>query len=205
VKDTTLVPAAPFVGLINTKMEEIAATGDGRPSLLIANELDIEERRIYEIRKSDHITFALADRIVCKLSDEVMPWHDGGEFEELYDSVDLARLDLLQPIDRPGPRQAAKDRLYAAWEAAGRNRLNAATSLGISTTPFGRLLKEFLTEDGRSDELSLKASPSHCVNGHDKDVEGRDSSGYCLRCKRAKNLRNNRIARERRAAARAAA
>ncbi len=119
--EKTMLPAAPFIRLVELWIVENEAPGVGkgrRTSVpMAATDLAAEliwpgcvyldrkgrkkshRGRITSFRKQKYVSFDLADHILCRLG-MVEKWHEGEELNKLYREFDLSQLDAVKPIRR---------------------------------------------------------------------------------------------------------
>lgn len=93
------VPAAPFVGLLRDRLEELERPDISAPRQALVEDSGIHERLIYLLLhgKQDNISFDNADKIVTNLVGP-MAWYSRPELYEVYSTVDLAYVDSRWPV-----------------------------------------------------------------------------------------------------------
>lgn len=186
------VPVAPFRQLIKDRIaahdrqsfnhhgfrrEETEALS-GQQS--VAAETGLTERQVYRVlHESETMEFATADKIVTHTVGP-MAWHEDDELREIYESVDLAREDLVNPLDTPAAREQADERILEVWDKY-QSRRHAGAELGLSPASYSRILDPALKRAGRP---LTKTKPGYCKKGlHDMTVVGKAWDGGCRACR----------------------
>lgn len=184
------MPAAPFKRILEKHVREVTPNGhcdDGLSGAkYLAQACGLPERRIWGILNGQKsIAFHVADRIVTNLVGPMLWWEDE-ELNEIYMSVDLAYLDLTDPLTGAGSAEANR-KFIVAFDENGSVK-QAAAALGLDLASFTRRTKNALALAGRDwdEELRLKMKSRHqfCPKGHDTFETGRYKDGTCKVCKK---------------------
>lgn len=197
-----MVPAEPFVNIVKRRLEVLRGTVpevDVNAMGSVAFELGVGERTVQTLLYSDsnEITFEMADRIVTKLEGPML-WHEDHELSSIYWSVNLVRQDLMFPLDAPGPRQWAHERLIEAYDSH-ETKVEAAASLGLRIRAFTLRLDEALEAAGRETSPRVEV----CMRGHNMKKVGRTKWSECMACYESmKEIRNARRRKKRAAGVR---
>jgi hypothetical protein len=139
MKRSTRVPAEPFARLLR---EYMAEQGEDYQITNLETELSFNPRTIYRILNEEgQIDFSTADTIVTRLFGPSR-WIVDKELAEIYQSVDLRRLDLTLPLDTAKQKSWARKQFVEAYERLGTIAL-VSRELGIPPTTVGQRLRDY--------------------------------------------------------------
>lgn len=137
-----VVPAEPFRRIIRQRALEVSTDNElrGEGIGIVSDELGVDPGRVYRIlNEQDSIAFDTADRIVSRFLGP-FAWLQDPELNEIYESVNLRRLDWTYPTSEVVREKLTRVAVEAhAVHGSGRK---VARALGVPEGAVKRLLRE---------------------------------------------------------------
>lgn len=137
MQGSTKVPIAPFRRVL---VEWIDAQGEDFDVAVLGRITGLSDRLIYRIlHEEGQIEWSTADTLVARLDPWL--WIEDEELAEVYANVDLAKLDLISPLDNPVAQAWARGTFQEAYERTG-SMAKVAAELEVSVSTVHKAFRE---------------------------------------------------------------